>query len=59
VFGVLGGSISLLLKIENAIGKITLSCINLLKNMSTIDVSDHGENVRRMRANSLEMVAEV
>lgn len=59
VFGVLGGSISLLLKIENAIGKITLTCINLLKHRSTIDASDHGENVRRMRANSLEMVAEV
>ena len=59
VFGVLGGTISLLLKIENVIGKITLTFINLLKHRSTIDASDHGENVRRMRANSLEMVAEV
>lgn len=59
VFGVLGGSISLLLKIENAIGKITLTGINLLKHMSTSDAPDHGENVRRMRTNSLEMVAEV
>lgn len=54
VFGVLGGSISLLLKIENVIGKLTLTCINIMKSRSM-----HTETISHMRSNSLEFVANV
>lgn len=53
IFGVLGGFISLLLKIENFIGKFTLACINIYKNRTHLDTT------QRMRSNSLEFVAEV
>jgi hypothetical protein len=59
VFGVLGGSISLLLKIENVIGKVMLTGISIMKKHSYGDSATHCNNIKRMRTNSLEMVADV
>jgi hypothetical protein len=46
IFGVLGGSISLLLKIENVIGKVTLTIINMMKYRSTLDTVKCGETFK-------------
>jgi hypothetical protein len=56
MFGVFGGCISLLLKIENNIGTAVLNIINLVKNKSKKDISTHDENIMRIRSTSLEIV---
>jgi hypothetical protein len=56
MFGVFGGCISLLLKIENNIGTAVLNIINLVKNKSKKDISNHDENIMRIRSTSLEIV---
>lgn len=56
IVGVIGGFVALLSKIENIIGKLTLTLMNFIK---TSDRHKSVENVRRMRANSVEMIAEV
>ncbi len=56
IVGVIGGFVALLSKIENIIGKFTLTVMNFIK---TSDRHKSVENVRRMRANSVEMIAEV
>jgi hypothetical protein len=53
VFGVLGGFISLLLKIENIVGKISLTVINIIKSR---DLSQFDEDDKRPRSNSLEYI---
>lgn len=50
IFGVLGGFISMMLKIENCIGKFTLSFVSLCKNSSIA-------NNNRLRSTSLELIA--
>ena len=56
VLGVVGGFVSFLSKIENIVGKFTLGCMNMLKKRdSNKSISD----VRRMRANSVELIVEV
>ncbi len=61
MIGVLGGFVSLLLKIEHAIGKLALSLLNFWKTkiMDSEDSSVHERNIRRMRANSLEIFGAV
>lgn len=59
--GVLGGFVSLLLKLENFIGKIVLSTLNMWKLQITnsSDISVHEKNIRRMRTNSLAVFGAV
>jgi hypothetical protein len=59
MIGVLGGFISLLLKLEHAVGKLALSCLNWWKNTVTKTEVGHERNIRRMRANSLEIIIAV
>lgn len=56
IVGIIGGFVALLSKAENIIGKITLSFMNMIKKL---DRHKSVENVRRLRANSVEMIAEV
>lgn len=56
LFGVFGGCISLLLKIENNIGTAILNIINYIKNKSKKDISLHAENIMKIRSTSLEIV---
>ena len=57
--GVLGGFISLLLKIENVVGKFALSCLNLWKihNASTSESNNEERGLERDRTNSLAVTA--
>ena len=52
IFGVLGGFISLLLKIENGIGKCMLTLLNICKSRET----RFNEDVRKLRTSTLEIV---
>jgi hypothetical protein len=53
ILGVLGGFISLLMKIENFIGNCTLSLLNICKDKSTT----FDKNKLKLRANSLDYLA--
>lgn len=59
--GVVGGFVSLLLKIENVIGKVSLSLLNFWKSriINSTDATAHERNIKRMRTNSLAIFSSV
>lgn len=60
LFGIFGGFISLLLKIENAVGKLALSVLNKWKlHVVESGGETHTQNIRRMRSNSLEIMVNI